>query len=164
MVARKKQGKSLVGTIKASKDESEYSGSAYDRVNKMIQGKSSGKLTAHIGHGHNIYTFSATDSHPNNFTSLGTKSIYTITKQKSGWKLGRISGDLRDNVLSEPTMQVGGSKKYKSGSLKFKKISDLKSSNMNISDKAISKIKLAMKDYKSRHAGTGRRSTGSRGG
>ena len=50
MVARKRQGKSLVGTIKASKDESEYSGSAYDRVNKMIQGKSSGKLTAHIGH------------------------------------------------------------------------------------------------------------------
>lgn len=121
MVARKRQGKSLVGTIKASKDESEYSGSAYDRVNKMIQGKSSGKVTAHMGHGHNIYTFSATDSHPNNFTSLGTKSVYTITKLKSGWKLGRISGDLRDNVLSEPTMQVGGSKKYKSGSLKFKK-------------------------------------------
>lgn len=67
-------------------------------------------------------------------------------------------------MLSEPTMQVGGSKKYKSGSLKFKKISDLKSSNMKISDKAISKIKLAMKDYKSRNAGTGRRSTGSRGG
>ena len=160
MVARKRQGKSLVGTIKASKDESEYSGSAYDRVNKMIRGKSSGKLTAHIGHRHNIYTFSVTDSHPNNFTSLGTKSVYTITKQK----LGRISGDLRDNVLSEPTMQVGGSKKYKSGSLKFKEISDLKSSNMKISDKAISKIKLAMKDYKSRNAGTGRRSTGSSGG
>lgn len=132
-MAGRRKSKALVGTIKASKDESEYSGSAYDRVNKMIQGKSSGKVTAHIGHGHNIYTFSATDSHPNNFTSLGTKSVYTITKQKSG-------------------------------SLKFKKISDLKSSNMKISDKAISKIKLAMKDYKSRNAGTGRRSTGSSGG
>lgn len=69
----------------------------------------------------------------------------------------------QDEIWRRP-MQVGGSKKYKSGSLKFKKISDLKSSNMKISDKAMSKIKLAMKDYKSRNAGTGRRSTGSSGG
>ena len=67
-MAGRRKSKALVGTIKASKDESEDSGSAYESVNKMIQGKSSGKVTAHIGHGHNIYTFSATDSHPNNKT------------------------------------------------------------------------------------------------
>lgn len=43
-MAGRRKSKALVGTIKASKNESEYSGSAYDRVNKMIQGKSSGKL------------------------------------------------------------------------------------------------------------------------
>ena len=119
---------------------------------------------AHTGHGLTIYTFSATDPHPNNFTSMGTKSVYTITKQKSGWKLGRLSGDLRDNILSEPTMQVGGSKNYKSGSLKFKKLSDLKNSKMNISAKAMNKIKLAMRDYKSRNGRGGRSSSGHSGG
>lgn len=163
-MAGRRKSKSLVGTIKASKDENEFSGSAYDRVNRMMRGKSSGKVMAHTGHGHTICTFSATDPHPNNFTSMGTKSVYTITKQKSGWKLGRLSGDLRDNILSEPTMQVGGSKNYKSGSLKFKKLSDLKNSKMNISAKAMNKIKLAMRDYKSRNGRGGRSSSGHSGG
>ncbi|KXA27990.1 hypothetical protein FIPPAONL_01254 [Lactobacillus gasseri] len=57
-MAGRRKSKSLVGTIKASKDENEFSGSAYDRVNRMMRGKSSGKVMAHTGHGHYLYFFS----------------------------------------------------------------------------------------------------------
>ena len=48
-------GTLLSRTVKADKDEDDFEGTAYKRVNDMLHGMDAGELTAHVGNGHYIY-------------------------------------------------------------------------------------------------------------
>lgn len=145
-------GTLLSRTVKADKDEDDFEGTAYKRVNDMLRGMDAGELTAHVGNGHYIYTFSTTDHQENNFTSGGSIGVYTLTKTKQGWHLGRISGDIRGDFTGNTpdTVAIGKSKKYKSGAVDFKSLNELKSSSMNMLPESYSKVAKAMSDYRAR--------------
>lgn len=129
------------------KNDDIFSGSAFDRISRMMAGESGGELASHTGHGFTSYTFMTEDRSKNgrqNFTSPGTRHVFQMTREGGHWNLTRSSGDIRGGILpgSQEMHPNDGN------SISFKTLAEARQKAKFLPKQAVSNIKSVLGDYK----------------